>query len=229
MPYPSEHMLFQWGGVFGTPEKPYEVFTGSMRFAPTGLAAGVPTQLEQVDNDDALDDLMTDLSRFWQDPRANIPTQCWLTWGKWNRVDREGHYVNKYGGRRDDLLAPVRGTAGNYPAQIACAFTWQTDRHRGNGSKGRNYMPTGAQFNAETGRLVTSYADSLVAAGAQLIKDFANWNGIDGTSVAPVVGSKVGEGALRPIQSVGIGLRLDTMRRRVNKVKDERVIANVDF
>lgn len=212
MPYPSEHMVFAWGGDFGTNNVAVEHFSGSMRFANT---AAPGSGIDAVDNDAAMMQLTTKLMTFWRDSRTQIPAHATLRWTKWNRVNTEGKYVNKYGSRRYDVLEATTGPNTNvYPYQIALAVTWLTDRHRGAGSKGRTYFPTAAPLASGTGRISGATAGAMATACAELIANWSNWTGLDTTGFAPVVGSLVGAGALRPIQQVGVGMTLDTQRRR---------------
>lgn len=223
--YPSEHMVFSWGGTFGNPLTPVEIFTGSMRFALTGGGLG---DVDSVDNDDYMMKLSNDLRAYWVKPAARIPSQAQLRYVKWNRVGTDGKYVNQYGSRRYDYLEPLGG--GNstvFPYQIACCVTWQTDRHRGLGAKGRTYFPTSATLESGSGRIVRTDAEGISIAAAGLIAAWSNAEGLDTTALAPVVGSKAGAGALRPIQSVGVGQVFDTMRSRRNAMPESRVITNV--
>ena len=223
MPYPQQTMLFQWGGnVRGasSTQQVLESFTGSMRFAaPEG-----PNDIRVVDNDAAMLDLLEDLRSFWQNPDSQIPGNYRIEWCKWNRIDVDGHYVGDTTRQVFNLNYDGGGGAIVYPLQIAWASTWMTDKSRGLANKGRTYWPT---------RAVISSGDMLVPEGTcqkfaqncqTLIDNWGNWNGVDTSSVVPVIASKQRGGAIERITGVRVGRRLDILRSRAAQLSETKYI-----
>jgi hypothetical protein len=227
--YPSDHMLAAWGGTLPSGEE----FAGAMKFAsPNDI--GMNTQVSLVDNDNACDDVLADLTAFWQTPTAYIPRYAVLTWFKWNRIGTNGRYVNDTTRIRENLsiAGGSNPTTANppLPHQVAWTTTYLTNAQRGLANKGRTYWPTNVQLNSSTLLVEATSANYMAQNVSELIRAWGDWPGLDVTGVVPVVGS-IGEGSrpgqYRSIRSISVGNRLDIQRRRAEKVTEERYGAAV--
>jgi len=222
-------MLAAWGGTLPSGEE----FAGSMKFAsPNDI--GMNTQISLVDNDNACDDVLADLTTFWKNPVSYIPTYAVIKWFKWNRIGANGRYVNDTTRIRDGLSitggSPATTENPPMPHQVAWATTYLTNAQRGLANKGRTYWPTNVQIMSATLLTSTTSANYMAQRVAELIAAWGNWPGLDVTGVVPVVGS-IGvdgkPGVYRSIRSISVGNRLDIQRRRAEKVVEERFGAAV--
>jgi len=213
--FDREHMLFQWTGGFlaGPNGARYieEIWVGSMRFATDD---GGP-QIALVDNDNAHDDLVSDLGAFMRNVNSAIPARCVLLQTKWNRIGRDGRYVNDQTRVKDHAWESYTGSIPSvYPMQVSWATTWTTDATRGLAKAGRTFWPTAMQLTDGDYGFKPDQTLAMARMAQKLIDDWGNWDGFDTTTVRPYVMSRKGEGMSRPITGVKVGDRLDIQRRR---------------
>lgn len=216
MPYPAEHMLFQWTGLFAqTGGEVVDEFVGSMRFYGPDLGL--------VDNDDVGEALWSQLKTFWTDSGNFISSFAKLGYGKWNRIGPDGRYVS---GDQTRIITTGENLGGasspGYPLQVAWATTWLTDHERGRASRGRTYWPTavpvvaGDNLRVQAGRCQTLAANSLALIQA--------WNSTMATAGAAtcraVIASNIGSGNFGYVNAAKVGNRLDIQRRRDNKLPE---------
>lgn len=227
--YPSDHMLAAWGGTLPSGEE----FAGSMKFAsPNDI--GMNTQISLVDNDNACDDALADLTAFWQNPISYVPRYAVINWFKWNRIGANGRYAGDSTRIRENLTiaggSPPTSANPPMPHQVAWATTYLTNATRGLAAKGRTYWPTNVQIMSATLLVDSTSAVNMAATTSELIRAWGDWPGLDVTGVVPVVGS-IGEGSrpgvYRSIRSISVGNRLDIQRRRAEKVTEDRYGAAV--
>jgi len=218
MPFPSQSMLFQWEGSFPSGD----IFAGSMRFATDSTRTGLVQNLDALESDGVMDDLITDLTAFWQSDASAVPNYAVIHQAKWNRIDEAGHYLRDTTRLRDNLsVAGGTPTSGvRFPAQVAWVTSWGTTAQRGLANKGRTYWPTVMVPRAQDLMVADSLCASMAAAAASLIEAWGNFPGIDQSDVQPVVGSQGAgsrPGVFRYINHVAVGQRLDILRSRANR------------
>jgi hypothetical protein len=216
-------MLLSWTGgveVDGTGTVVQD-FAGSMRFAPPSTT-GAAAMVDGVDNDDAMDQLITKLTTWWSAPGTFVPRNFVIKTVKWNRLDLAGHYASSQDTRQREGLAINGGASAIYPHFVALAVTWNTNARRGLARAGRTYLPTAAPVDGLKGTLTAAAQASIGATSATFINDAGNWDGLDTTNVVPSVMSGLRGGNTRPITAVAVGNEFDTVRRR--KAKREKYV-----
>jgi hypothetical protein len=123
------------------------------------------------------------------------------------------------------LTTPQVGTGTVImPAQLSLAVTLNTGM-AGRHGRGRAYLPWNGVAVSTSGALPTSSAAGVAAAFKTLLTGLSATS-LAGSGVAPVIAtpSPLAGGATdlppRPITSIGVGVVVDTQRRRRNKLAD---------
>lgn len=209
--FSQEHMLLQWTALFrkGTAATApaFESAVGSLRF-------GGPTAIEWAgqENCDALANI---LSTWWGDGAMFIPSNCFLTTVKWNRIDRNGHYKDSGQTVLTDFTGVPGARTPSFPTQIAWATTWDTDKTRGRAARGRTYWPTGVGILPLENVVDATTAQTKANMDLRLINALtAQFSGSVPDSIWPAVMSDIGEGTTNRITGSRVGVRLDIQRRR---------------
>lgn len=152
--------------------------------------------------------------------QSYISSTVVVTSMKLNAIDGSGHYVDP--GVTHELTeeqwSPIRGTSSSYvEPQRALAVSWTTAARRGPAHRGRIYLP--GVVSAVGPTLQASVA--VIASNARV---FLNEINEDPALDAAVV-SKTGQGFSNLILGVEVGDRIDTIRRRRNRLQETYAVA----
>jgi hypothetical protein len=178
-------------GLAITPEVPNALLGDDMFEVPAGIIAAC-----------------TD---FWG--QSFVGSDALLTTIKYNTIGTDGLYVDKSNSKRHDYATPLAGGGGadKYPPQVALAVSLVTSVARGLAHAGRIYIPLPWYSVEADGRL--SDAHAILANG--FVTTFLNAiNTAAGVDGRVSVMSKVGAGAVHPVDHVRTGRTLDTVRSR---------------
>jgi len=206
-----------------------DTFNTTMSIVPVGGTFGLDTDLAAISTS-----LAPLISNWWNDPSSTAPgiaihAGAKLTGFKLNQIGPDGHYVNDptneyvYG-------SPVQGGYAVFAVpQVATVATLRTAVERGNGSKGRMFLPCVEGFYAPDadGRASVVHATRTANAVRALIELVngvyaARVSGDEATGKVGVA-SRVGAGVFRPVTHVTVGRAPDTMRSRRNKQSEAPV------
>lgn len=228
MPYPRHWRLSFGGTLLGTEEWSCSLKIGDM----TGDNKFVPESAtyRNLNGDQALADVTTDVQTFFTTPGLGLPHTCRLTYVKFNEIDATGHYADKTRTRATYFATPVAppGTTLIQVPQAAIAVSLRSDLQRGVLSKGRFFLPTAfGPESTSTALLSTANATTIANATKTLLTSLANWPGIDFNDAGPVLVSPGGrnnpDGGARRIRTVAVGRVIDTQQRRRSKFLEQPV------
>lgn len=221
MPFPREHMLLQFGGRFGTTSSDAgEEWTCTLRFVSDAIGA--------IDNDAIGEVVWERLRETFRHEDSGVSDQARLEFGKWNRIGTNGKYVgdNTRVFYTHDANTRGGGRPVHYnPWQTSLVVTLLTNKSRGLANKGRFFLPAptyridnnlGLIPEADAQRTADCWGRFLDGLGLQL----------GGVGSGPVVMSRgrqkgIGPGAWNYVTGVSVGRRLDVMRSRAVKVKEQ--------
>jgi hypothetical protein len=119
--------------------------------------------------------------------------------------------------------APVQGTATSWHVapQDSVVASFQTTIRSGKASKGRIYLPAGfAETQPSTGLIADNQVAQVAAIVKGLIEDFNSELGSEGINAEVGVASAGQNIVFAQIGKVKVGNRMDTQRRRRNRLEE---------
>lgn len=160
---------------------------------------------------------------FWQTVGAGIPPDMSLRFLRLARIGTDGKYVP--GSVAFDGNYATNGVGGNatstvlYPLQIATVSTLTTDVPRGQGSKGRVYLPASPSALGADYRFTAGSADARSASLATMISSLKTTLG--GPCIVASRGTvSSSTGLYQAVTGVKTGRRPDVQRRRARAVTE---------
>lgn len=215
MTYPP-HALVQFGGTLTPLTGQSEIWTCGVRVtkAVVGGGGGFLDDPQGYANS-----LVTPL-KTWFASAADLANDATLTWVKVNNINAAGKYNDPVTHRAD--IPPQVGSGIPKAPQFCCiALTLETGFLRGPAHRGRIYLPnyvysfTGSQTSAANVALV-------LAAGKRLMQTLQTPGGGATPASTPVVVSKLGSGAVRPITGLSVDNIYDYISRRKDRLTSTR-------
>lgn len=220
MAYDREHVYVTWGGTLGSVEN--EIWQNGVRLAPAakGSTPAFPTAAQGAI-------LMTSMQNQWALSTNQTMNWCKLKWLKFSKIGLLGNLIG------EPLLVPTTPPAGvagpqtsvGHPYQVALTVTLWSGSTYGKANYGRFYLPAPAFASSVDGQISGSTVASANWVGTWLKNietSAAGWP----AGVAPMFVHIMGQAAVSAdatsnrVLKVRIGDKMDTQRRRRNKIRE---------
>lgn len=209
MAYPQHWRLRFEGEFLGTNNVVLEQWSNTINFLHADASA--------VDEDAFLETYAVPAAETIYS-QSYISQSVLLTSIKFNEIDEAGHYAdpNTTHQLTEDDFSPIRGTGTTYvEPQRALAVSFLTDARRGPAHRGRIFLP-GFSGNVDNTLSISSTQATAIADNLTIAL-----GGLDNVpALVPAIVSKIGQGVARQITSVAVGSRVDTIRRRRNRLTE---------
>lgn len=211
-----EHYLLTYGGpIAGTPE----IWSNSLRFIQEPILAPPATF-------DYLSDVRGDVEAFIQNSDMHFGSAVVLGYVKFNRIDADGHYHDPTTTEYVYPDASIHGTSSyQFPLQDTIVATLHTGK-RGQSNQGRMFLPPQGFAMANDYRITAAARDTMLTGVKTFLQDLGNWPGSDAFEPKVAVVSRTA-GTGNAVTSVGMGLVVDTMRKRRSALVEDRAYQDV--
>lgn len=226
MPYPGQfHRLVLFGTIFS------DTWNTSLSIVPSALGEFGMPQVNQA----TIDAVATVVSNWFStalssNNGAGVTASSKLVGIKLNRITPAGLYADPEFPMTKNYASPIAGagvSSSILAPQLTIVSTLRTAIPRGQGSRGRMYMPPQSPLGAldpVDGRITAALATSVATSTAKLASLInSQYIAIGKVGVA----SNTGSGRFEHVTRITVGRVPDTMRTRRNKQREEPLGAPV--
>lgn len=164
---------------------------------------------------------------FWEDSDMNIPNTCLLQGIKVSyHTSGSGDYPSEDYEANIVDLGYLGGAFGGYIPQVAVAVTLESGKSRPPAKYNRCFLPACSIAHAGDGKFDNNnlMAEKFTGLLKALEKTTERIGDVNMLTVEPgiISGSPKHKGEFRKVQSVSVGNRFDTQRRRRNRLGEQR-------
>ena len=168
----------------------------------------------------SLDQIGAKVIAFLSNAQSRVPAGAQVDWIKAALIGTDGKYME------DSIEAPltgVGGSSGGYIPQASLCVTMVSDKWKDPGRYNRLYLPVSNQFVGSDWKATTTQATAVATNFKTMLLEIETLlQAIPAThdTFAGVV-SGTGAGSQRLVDSVQVGVLVDTQRRRRNKLAED--------
>jgi len=222
MVYDAAHYYVTFGGgllVGGT-----EKWQTGFRCRPDNgnLNNSEATLLSQLHNSISVSDILADVTAVIKNNAHPFPGPTTVNWAKVAVINAEGDYAGDAVLQEQAPQGGGGGTQAGWPQLATCVSLWSGSNF-GRANRGRMYWPCMASLSPDnaTGQAgPKSYFDTLATSITNMIDAINGEVSTVLVGTTPSIMSKIGAGESRPIERVGVGYVVDTIRSRREALDD---------
>jgi len=220
--YDTAHYYVTFGGgllVSGT-----EKWQTGFRCRPNDSNSNndAATLLSHLHNSISVSDILADVTSVLKNNSHPFPGPTTVGWAKVAVINEAGDYAGDAKLQEQTPQGGGGGTQAGWPQLATCVSLWSGSNF-GRANRGRMYWPCLASLSPDnlTGQATpVSYFNSLATSIAAMIDAINGEVSTVGLGTTPSIMSKIGAGESKPIERVGVGYVVDTIRSRREALDD---------